>query len=164
MADDLIVTDEAVEDPLVLKRLLSDMIERLSNTVLEVIDPIQAQQFINEAEAEIDRDEKSFNRPGPLTVLTGVSRWYPTKNVTIKRIRANVGIVPVGNDILIQINKNDNILVDNIIIPDGLFLSTLSTVNISLVLNGNDYLTVDILQVGRQPTVGHDLIVNFDYT
>lgn len=46
MADDLIVTDEAIEDPLVLKRLLSDIIERLSNTVREVVDPISVTHFI----------------------------------------------------------------------------------------------------------------------
>ena len=51
MADDLIVTDEAIEDStgkvnLVLKRLLSDIIERLSNTVLEIADPIQTKQII----------------------------------------------------------------------------------------------------------------------
>jgi len=36
MADDLIVTDEVLEDPLVLRRLLSDIIERLGNEVQEV--------------------------------------------------------------------------------------------------------------------------------
>lgn len=46
MADDLLVTDETLEDPLVLKRLLSDIIERLSNTVLEVADPIETTRII----------------------------------------------------------------------------------------------------------------------
>ena len=41
MADDLIVTDEAIEDPLVLKRLLSDIIERLPNAVDSIVTPEQ---------------------------------------------------------------------------------------------------------------------------
>ena len=46
MADDLLVTDAVLEDPEVLRRLLSDIIERLSDTVQEVIDPVQTQQTL----------------------------------------------------------------------------------------------------------------------
>lgn len=47
MADDLIVTDETIENPLVLKRLLSDIIERLSNTVNELADDNLVNNVIN---------------------------------------------------------------------------------------------------------------------
>ncbi len=58
MADDLLVTDEALTDPLVLKRLLSDIIERLSNTVLEVADPIVIKQII-QIVTEVSEDGNS---------------------------------------------------------------------------------------------------------
>ena len=200
MADDLIVTDEALEDPLVLKRLLSDMIERLSNEVNDVINTQQLRLFNEQTKVQLQdegarissdmttlnfkgagvvaslnnsinrsnvlvtiSEEKTFNRPGPLTTLTGVSRWYPTKEFSIKGIRANVGAAPIGNDILIDIKKNDvTILAANMVILDGAFLSTALVIDLAMLTT--DYLTVDILQIGRQPTVGYDLVINFDYT
>ena len=42
MADDIIVTDEALEDPLILRRLLQDIIERLGNEVNEVSNAVSA--------------------------------------------------------------------------------------------------------------------------
>lgn len=47
MADDLIVTDEALEDQLVLKRLLSEIIERLGNEVNEVSTAVSATVIIS---------------------------------------------------------------------------------------------------------------------
>lgn len=206
MADDLIVTDEALEDPLVMKRLLSDIIERLSNEVNEVLNSTQSALFFDKTKIQLQdegvrissaintlnfegagvvaskglstskvnvtiSEEKTFNRPGPLEVITGVSRWYPTKEFTITGIRANVGKAPIGNDLLIDVLKNDvTILETDIIIPDGLFLSTPTDIEdnpyitVSIDMLVTDYITVDILQVGRQPTIGHDLVINFDYT
>lgn len=107
-----------------------------------------------------DEDEKTYNRPGTLAVLTGTARWYPTKTISVIELRANVGVPPAGQDIKVDVLKN-GVLDTTLTIAQGNYLSTAATVSIALL--ATDYVTIDITQVGST-TKGADLVVSLKYT
>lgn len=119
-------------------------------------------QTVIDSIAEAIFDEKSLNQPGALTKLTGNSRWYPTRDITISSISPSVGTAPVGANIMIVVKKNDiNILSSELIILDGENVG-ISQVPIDTSVTTIDYITVDVTQVGITNT-GRDLLVNFKY-
>jgi hypothetical protein len=78
MADDLLVTDEALEDPLVLRRLLSDIIERLDDDVNSVITDtflLKTQTIIQTTETTTIKTILDYE---PVTKLSGGDSTTPT--------------------------------------------------------------------------------------
>lgn len=106
-------------------------------------------------------DEKSYNRPGTLAIFTGISRYYPSRAISIESTRANVGVPSTSRDILINIKKNGAVVISNITIAQTTYLSSTDTTVINLTTS--DYLTVDITQIGSNAP-GQDLLINFKYT
>ena len=103
----------------------------------------------------------NLKQTGDLEVTTGTKRWYsPTATTTLSKIVARVDTAPVGSDINITINKNGNNAA-TLTITDGSTKIINSTPNITMV--EDDYLTVDITQVGSS-TVGSDLTITFTYS
>lgn len=103
----------------------------------------------------------NLKQTGDLEVTTGTKRWYsPTATTTLSKIVARVDTAPVGSDINITINKNGNSAA-TLTITDGSTKIINSTPNITMV--EDDYLTVDITQVGSS-TVGSDLTITFTYS
>lgn len=109
----------------------------------------------------IDLDEKSYNRPGLLAIFTGISRYYPSRDISIESTRANVGVPSTSRDILINIKKNGTAVISNLTIAQTTHLSSVDTTVINLTTE--DYLTVDITQIGSN-LAGQDLLINFKYT
>ena len=103
----------------------------------------------------------NLKQTGDLEVTTGTKRWYsPTATTTLSKIIARVDTAPAGSDINITINKNGNSAA-TLTITDGSTKIINNTPNITMV--EDDYLTVDITQVGSS-TVGSDLTITFTYS
>lgn len=97
---------------------------------------------------------------GVLEVTTGTKRWYAPKAVTIDRIVARVNTAPVGAAINITVNKNGSSGATLVIADGGTKIINSSP---SITLAEDDYLTVDITQIGSS-TAGSDLTVTFTYS
>lgn len=97
---------------------------------------------------------------GTLEVTTGTKRWYAPKAVTIDRIVARVNTAPVGAAINITVNKNGSSGATLVIADGGTKIINSSP---SITLAEDDYLTVDITQIGST-TAGSDLTVTFTYS
>ena len=78
----------------------------------------------------------------------------------MSKIVARVDTAPVGSDINITINKNGSTAA-TLTISDGGTKIINSTPNIIMV--EDDYLTVDITQIGSS-TTGSDLTITFTYS
>jgi hypothetical protein len=100
-----------------------------------------------------------LNQSGTLEVTTGEVRWVAPNDINIKAISATVGTAPVGSSLVSTVNKNGT-TIDTQTIADGADSDTNSGLSLS-VLN-NDYLTVDITQIGST-TAGSDLNVIIEY-
>ena len=103
--------------------------------------------------------DRSFNFPGELSVQTGTARWYPQYSYTLNTIRARVSNAPNGNDINLNIRKNGNVVATTSIL-DGLDRSSINT---SIPVAYEDYITVDITSVGNTAK-GTDLVVSILYS
>ena len=102
----------------------------------------------------------SMVQTGALIVTTGTKRWYsPSTSNTISKIVARVNTAPVGAGINVTVNKNGSSAA-TLVIADGGTKVVNSSPSISLV--EDDYLTVDITQIGST-TAGSDLTVMFTY-
>ena len=97
---------------------------------------------------------------GELEVTTGTKRWYAPKAVTIDRIVARANTAPVGAAINITVNKNGSSGATLVIADGGTKIINSSP---SITLAEDDYLTVDITQIGST-TAGSDLTVTFTYS
>ena len=102
----------------------------------------------------------NLKQTGALTVTTGTKRWYAPKGITISKIIARADTAPVGAAINITVNKNGTSGATLVIAAGGTKIIN-STPSITMV--EDDYLTVDITQVGSS-TSGSDLTVIFTYT
>ena len=106
--------------------------------------------------------EKSLNQPGELITIISTLRWYPTTDITLINITANVGVAATAANIVLDVKKNDvSILASNITILATEFTAA-PVVPTDTTLLTTDYLTVDILQIGLS-LPGEDLVVNFKY-
>lgn len=107
-------------------------------------------------------DEKSLTQPSDLKLFNGNLRWYPTRNIEIRKISLNVGTPPNGREILIDVNKNGaSILDSHLTIAAGSNIGVAQIPSDPFVTKA-DYITVDVVQLGsKQP--GADLFVNFKY-
>lgn len=105
-------------------------------------------------------DFTNLVQTGALTVTTGTKRWYAPKAVTISRIVARVNTAPVGAAINITVKKNGSSGATLVIADGGTKIINSSP---SITLAEDDYLTVDITQIGSG-TAGSDLTVTFTYS
>jgi|TARA_R110002153_G_scaffold43969_1_gene124054 hypothetical protein len=105
-------------------------------------------------------DFTNLVQTGALTVTTGTKRWYAPKAVTISRIVARVNTAPAGAAINITVNKNGSSGATLVIADGGTKIINSSP---SITLAEDDYLTVDITQIGSG-TAGSDLTVTFTYS
>ena len=107
-----------------------------------------------------EKDEKTLNVAGTLTLMTGTARWYPTQNIQLISVQSHVNTPPVGANILISIKKNGVVIISGVsIIPST---NSSSIVSDSTLATIGDYLTVDITQIGSS-TPGSDLTVQILY-
>jgi hypothetical protein len=98
---------------------------------------------------------------GTLVVVTGKIKWIAPKAHTITNVIISVGTAPTGADIIVDVNKNGTTVfttqANRPKITAGNFTDTSSVPDVTAIAQ-NDYLTVDIDQVGSsQP--GADLSV-----
>jgi hypothetical protein len=109
--------------------------------------------------ATAEPQEKTLTQPGEVAVLTGTARWYPINSITLGKVRATISTPPTGSDIVINVNVN-GASIGTTTIVDGLNVGT--ETNLNTVVTPNDYVTVDINQVGST-TAGTDLVITFGY-
>jgi hypothetical protein len=100
---------------------------------------------------------------GELTVKTGAKRWYAPRNIVVNKIIARVDTASTGSSINITINKvsGGNTTTTTMTIAAGDVKSENTSPNLSL--NADDYLTVDITQIGSS-TAGENLRLTFTYS
>lgn len=114
------------------------------------------------AQSRTDTLVRTLNQPGLLKVVTGNMRWRPHQSISISGISAEVGEVPDGQSILIDVLKNgSSILASLLEIVAGANQSSLIIPAITGVTN-NDYITVNIEQVGTFPP-GENLVLQIQY-
>jgi hypothetical protein len=108
-------------------------------------------------------DEKSLSQPGILQKHTGLLRWYPTRDIYVRQIVANVAIAPLGADVILDVKVNGSSIlsVGSLTIAEGDNLSA-GVMPIYPNITTEDYVTVDVTQRGSR-TPGRDLLVNFKY-
>jgi hypothetical protein len=104
---------------------------------------------------------QTFTAPGTLVVYTGKSRWYAPTDFSIEAITVSCGTPPTGSSIIIDINRNGATIFSNQAnrpqIFENNFFATSADPDI-LTLDQNQYLTVDIDQVGST-FAGSDVVV-----
>ena len=103
---------------------------------------------------------KSYHKNGTLSVYTGDQRFYLQGASILKNVEAYVKGAPVGAAMSINIVKNDATTIKTVTIADGQYNS--GTTNDTINLAKDDYLTVNITQVGSN-TAGSDLYVNLTF-
>lgn len=104
----------------------------------------------------------SLFQDGSLTTVTGNARWYADSNVSINRIVARVDTAPTGADLGLTVNKTgtSNATI-SLAVVDGTVKT--SNTNPSLSLLEDEYLTVDVTQVGST-VPGENLKISFFYS
>jgi hypothetical protein len=106
---------------------------------------------------------KTLTQPGELILTLGSARWYPVSNISIDNIKANVGYPALGNDLIIDVNKNgQSIVAGGFPILTGQNESADITPT-NLTVTPSDYITVDIMQIGAVYP-GSDLAVTIQFT
>ena len=105
----------------------------------------------------------SLIQDGALETFTGTARWYAHAAITVTNITARANTAPVGSSLNIALKKTSggSTTTTNIVIADG--STKQEDASPSLSLAEDDYLTVDITQVGSS-TAGSDLVVTLMYT
>jgi hypothetical protein len=87
--------------------------------------------------------------------FTGTARFYPPKNITITKVLANLGAVPVNGDLNFIIKKNGTSIGTTFTLSSAL----MTPVDVNISLTTTDYLTLDVS--GGSVT---DLSVKLQYT
>lgn len=86
-----------------------------------------------------------FTRQGSLTAFTGTSRLYMERSGTVAKVRASVGVAPVGSGVVVDLKKNGTSIGYPVTIAAGAFTAFVTP---NVAVTSGDYLTVDILSVG----------------
>lgn len=93
----------------------------------------------------------TFSKQGTLTTATGALRHYVKNAWTINQVRASAGTAPTGASILVDVNKNGTTIWatqgNRVAIAASANTGTQTTFD-TTALAANDYLTVDIDQIG----------------
>lgn len=105
----------------------------------------------------------SLVQEGTLAVKTGAKRWYAPRNIVVNKIIARVDTASSGASINITINKvsGGTTTTKTMTIAAGSVKAEDTTPNLSL--NADDYLTVDITQIGSGEA-GENLRLTFTYS
>lgn len=97
----------------------------------------------------------ALSQPGVLKAFNGTTRWYPPFPATIQSIESIVGIAPNGGKITYVIKKNGTVIFTGTILSG---INKNSPEVVSITLTTDDYLTVDVTEIGTT-TAGSDLII-----
>lgn len=105
----------------------------------------------------------SLVQEGTLAVTTGAKRWYAPRNIVVNKIIARVDTASSGASINITINKvsGGTTTTKTMSIAAGAVKSEDTSPNLSL--SADDYLTVDITQIGSGDA-GENLRLTFTYS
>ena len=106
--------------------------------------------------------EKILTQPGDLVVFDGRARWYPSTDITVSAIQANVGTPSGGSSITVRLMKNGVIIGTTVDIDAGNNRSAVLD-GIDELVTPNDYLTVDVVQVGSVAVPGANLTLGISY-
>lgn len=102
-----------------------------------------------------------FSYSGGASTGTGTFRYPVSLPATIHGVVATCGTAPVGASLIFDVNKNGTTIfttqANRPTITAGLNTSSIATPDVTSV-STNDYITVDIDQVGSS-TAGSDLVV-----
>lgn len=98
-----------------------------------------------------------LNLIGPLTPITGTSRWYPSSTIMINSLSINVGVSSTST-IQVGVRKNGQLL-QTITLQPNTYRSIISA-GLSYTLSVNDYLTVDVISASG----GSNLTLVMEYT
>ena len=102
---------------------------------------------------------KAYRFNDTLATNTGTKRLYLQKGYSLKKVHAYVDTAPAGSNVNLTIKKNGSNL-QNISVLAG--QTTASLTSLSHSIAANDYLTIDITQVGSS-TVGENLYLVFTF-
>ena len=102
---------------------------------------------------------KAYRYDGTLVTNTGSKRLYLEKAYTLNSIKAYIDTAPVGAAINLDVKKNGTSL-QTLSIADG--ASTGSQTSLTHSIAADDYLTIDITQVGSS-TAGDNLYLVFTF-
>ena len=109
-------------------------------------------------------ETQALSKGGVLTVAAGTHRWYAPRNMTIKSVRASVGVAPTGASVIVDVNKNGTTIFstqsNRPTIPASGFTDLADAINVTALAAG-DYLTIDIDQIGST-IAGSDLTVQIE--
>jgi hypothetical protein len=108
--------------------------------------------------------EIAFSIPNTLTVGTGVSRWYITRDVTITNIVATVSTAPAGASVIFDVNKNGTTVFTtqgNRPTVAATTFTDLNSIPDVISLTSGDYLTVDVDQIGSS-VAGADAVIRIN--
>jgi hypothetical protein len=100
-----------------------------------------------------------LNQTGTLEVTSGTVRWVAPKDINISEVESRVGTAPTGSSLITTLNKNGSAIDTQTIAADG---TSDTNTGLSLAVAENDYLTVDITQIGST-VAGSDLNVIVKY-
>ena len=105
----------------------------------------------------------SLVQEGTLAITTGAKRWYAPRNIVVNKIIARVDTASAGASINITINKvsGGTTTTKTMSIAAGAVKSEDTSPNLSL--SADDYLTVDITQIGSGDA-GENLRLTFTYS
>ena len=106
-----------------------------------------------------------FTVPGPLSVYTGVSRFYFVRSGTITAVLASVGVPPQGASVVVDVLKNGTSIFTNTLNRPTIAAGQNSDAGVPDVtsVTAGDYVTVNVVSVGTS-TTGSDLVVQIEYT
>jgi hypothetical protein len=84
-----------------------------------------------------------------LAVLTGSSRWYPTRAAIITKIEAWLGVAPTGSAVTVNLKKNGAVAA-SLTLPVG--QNTMEPLTVDIAMTTADYLTADVTAVDSGAT------------
>lgn len=106
-----------------------------------------------------------FTILGNLIVGPGNARFYPSSSIKITNIRASVNVAPTGQSIIVDVLKNGTTIFttqsNRPAIQPNTNISSFSIPDVTSITS-NDYLTVDVSQVGSG-VAGSDLTVLIEF-
>lgn len=114
----------------------------------------------NSIVAPLNVKQVQFTQTGTLTVKTGTARWYVPQNITIANATPYVGTAPTATSVLCSVKKNGT---EIYALGVGASLTSGQSNTTAVSAVENDYITVDITQIGAA-SAGENLFVVLKYT
>jgi hypothetical protein len=85
--------------------------------------------------------EKMYNFVGPVTTGSGVSRWYPSANITVTGAYLVAASPPSTGDLSVSVKVSGS-SIGTVTLTSGLYKSTITTLN--NIITTSDYVTIDV--------------------